>query len=424
MPRRLLLLVKVLIAVAIGCAFSGFAQTPTPIPITGNLGSILGYGQPYAGMSIDLVNCPSPAAVTGYFGIVQTGYQLQANSAGLINSTIWPNDLITCNGTTGSSQYYVTYMVNGQPAGTPVCYQPVSSIGVWNINTLQPIACTLTPPNPQDASYQNLNVTGFFSAVNGSFTGLLQVASLQVTQLQLGTTSQNCGAGLYQTGLTDLLVPICSSLPSSTGMTALTGPVTASGPGSAVSIITPTGVSAGSYTNMNCTVNAAGQLTSCVNGSVFSAGHDLSGTLSSQTVVGLEGVPFCSGYTPVNADFVQYTTGGTPNPCYGHAAVVSSNAIIAKVSFTSCTFADDGATASACVGTQSWGTTLPSTYYYWCQPDIVASLYPGSCGNLGDCVGVSFNRISQTTTDFTYAIAQRLANPRGNTVNITCWATN
>jgi len=39
------------------------------------------------------------------------------------------------------------------------------------------------------------------------------------------------------------------------------------------------------------------------------------------TVVnGLKGVPFCTGYTPVNGQFVEYTTALSPNPCYTAAA--------------------------------------------------------------------------------------------------------
>ena len=38
------------------------------------------------------------------------------------------------------------------------------------------------------------------------------------------------------------------------------------------------------------------------------------------TVKGIETVPFCSGYTPTNGQFVQYTTGGSPNPCYSAIA--------------------------------------------------------------------------------------------------------
>jgi len=42
------------------------------------------------------------------------------------------------------------------------------------------------------------------------------------------------------------------------------------------------------------------------------------------TVVGLKTVPFCTGYTPTNGQFVQYTTGGTPNPCYSAAGASGS----------------------------------------------------------------------------------------------------
>ena len=42
------------------------------------------------------------------------------------------------------------------------------------------------------------------------------------------------------------------------------------------------------------------------------------------TVNGLKTVPFCAGYSPVNGQVVQYTTGGTPNPCYAPATVSGS----------------------------------------------------------------------------------------------------
>lgn len=56
----------------------------------------------------------------------------------------------------------------------------------------------------------------------------------------------------------------------------------------------------------------------------FTAAGDLSGTSSSQTVIGLDGVPFCAGYTPTNAQFVQLTTASSPNPCYTSAAATGS----------------------------------------------------------------------------------------------------
>ena len=50
------------------------------------------------------------------------------------------------------------------------------------------------------------------------------------------------------------------------GITSLTGSVTATGPGAAATTITATGVTPGSYTSTNLTVNAAGQITSATNG--------------------------------------------------------------------------------------------------------------------------------------------------------------
>ena len=38
---------------------------------------------------------------------------------------------------------------------------------------------------------------------------------------------------------------------------------------------------------------------------------------------GIESVPFCSGYSPTNGQFVQYTTGSSPNPCYAPTTAVS-----------------------------------------------------------------------------------------------------
>jgi hypothetical protein len=39
------------------------------------------------------------------------------------------------------------------------------------------------------------------------------------------------------------------------------------------------------------------------------------------TVIGIKGVPFCTGYTPTNGEIVEYTTGGSPNPCYTATSV-------------------------------------------------------------------------------------------------------
>lgn len=157
MRKIIQILVGLLTAVG---ALQALATTPNPLPVQGNLVSIVGPGQPYAGVLIQLQNCSSPVSIYGYSVIVQKAYQIQANSAGLVNSSVWPNDLIDCNGTTGNSQYSLSYIVGGAVQGTPQCYQVVSTQGLWNLNIQQPVACSQTPPGIQDGQFNNLNVQG------------------------------------------------------------------------------------------------------------------------------------------------------------------------------------------------------------------------------------------------------------------------
>lgn len=80
-----------------------------------------------------------------------------------------------------------------------------------------------------------------------------------------GGTLYTCQSGFWGT---------VSGGGSGSGITSLTGDVTATGPGSAAA-----------------------------------------------TVNGIAGVPFCAGYTPASGQGLQYTTASSPNPCYTAAAV-------------------------------------------------------------------------------------------------------
>lgn len=170
-------------------AFASYAlsQVPTKLPVTGNLGSILGAPSPYATVELDLYNCSAPVTVTGFAGIVETSATIQADSSGNVNSTVWPNDEITCNGTIGQSTYGVTYIVNGVPSGSVQCYGILSTQGLWNLNAPStPVPCGTTPPSPTNGTYGNLTSTSFLQANNGMYSG-----SLTVTGGVVGAASQN-----------------------------------------------------------------------------------------------------------------------------------------------------------------------------------------------------------------------------------------
>src|ERR1700735_666922 len=74
-------------------------------------------------------------------------------------------------------------------------------------------------------------------------------------------------------------------------------------------------------------LNAQGQPAPCSfgNGSFNALTNDAISTSTGgvTTVVGLESVPFCAGYTPTAGEAVEYTTSSSPNPCYTAAPVGS-----------------------------------------------------------------------------------------------------
>ena len=208
--------------------------------------------------------------------VVNTGATLAASGSGTITATTVPGGGITGTRTIPSSTL---------PLGTNAAPGAVEGDGT-TISCTAGVCSTVAGLSPQTASLTFTAVPDLsFSAVQTfTYSGITAGQSLQLGSP--ATLPTGCSAFVWASASNTVSIIFWNASGAAVtygpatwtvsvggtggggggGITALTGPVTASGTGSVATTITPTGVTAGSYTSTNLTVNAAGQITAASNG--------------------------------------------------------------------------------------------------------------------------------------------------------------
>lgn len=203
--------------------------------------------------------------------------------------------------------------------GTPLAYAPstsalvgLNSVVISTVARSGGLVSATTATALTAAPGQTIYVTGVTDASYDGGFSIISASGTSLTWDQTGPNSSSSGGsvGSFYPIAVDASGNLQSSYTLPIATTSILGGVK------------PDGVT--------CAVNGSTGVLSC--GGAFTAAGDLSGSNTSQTVVGLDGTPFCTGYAPTNGEAVTLTTAGSPNPCYTAAIPAAGELVTTSVS--------------------------------------------------------------------------------------------
>lgn len=170
MRRLTLNLVRLLLL--LGCVPTVLAQLPGQVQMTGEVSAGTA-----SQVRIQLVNCGAYQPRATYDGAfvstqIKISYILTILN-GAFSQYVWPNDLISCGGTTGNTRYTVTYIQNGVPVGQPETFSVPSTINPFDTTEQTPVS-SLPPASMAgtDFHFRSLITDSSVTGNQGSFNSL------------------------------------------------------------------------------------------------------------------------------------------------------------------------------------------------------------------------------------------------------------
>lgn len=223
---------------------------------------------------------------TGTAGALIGGSNLTITNAGVISNSC-PGGFLSCSGTNPSSFTLGTLSVGNGGTGSTTLGGILKGAGASAIvsaigNTDYQLPITLTTTGSSGAATFNGVTLNIPQYAGTTYTGTfpISVAGSVISFLGLSTSSPIVsGQPVYATGVNTIASVASSTFLTSIGgqvagnyITALTGDVTASGPGSVAATLATVNSNVGSFTNANITVNGKGLITAASNGASGSGG--------------------------------------------------------------------------------------------------------------------------------------------------------